>query len=108
MIEKQSCTSAPCMSRGFRFAIPNAFSAALRAVLKSRRILLLQREIIGRVSETEQIAATSIYRRPMFDRRYLPETRHERRRAIGDLRAIGNFQGRRDARFLSETCDAQS
>ena len=31
-MEKQSCTSTPCMSRGFKFAMPNAFSAAFRAV----------------------------------------------------------------------------
>src|SRR5207247_194172 len=32
VMEKQSCTSAPCRSRGVRFAIRKAFSAALRAI----------------------------------------------------------------------------
>ena len=105
VMEKQSWTSAPCRSRGVRFAILKAFSAALRAIENVGASFLSRRQIVGRVTVAKRGRFASVAADFV---QISPGNQNYRCRAIGDLRTVGNFKRRRHARVFIETCDAQS
>ena len=65
---------------------------------KCRRIFFVERQIVGRMTKPEQ--ARRLLFVPADLLQIFSRDEHNRRRAISDLRAIGNFQRRRDARIL--------
>ena len=67
-------------------------------MLKVGRVFLFQREIIGRVTETEKLRDLRFIDPVLVE--IFAGDEHDRSRAVGDLRAIGDAQGRSDARIF--------